>query len=522
MTSLALILGVLPLLLATGAGANAHASLGLSVFSGMIASTGLAILFVPSLFVAVQRLEERVRTRSRAEAPGPAGCSGEPNSPPAWGHAGAVCSKAGPRGGQHHGEGKPWLRQDRWQDAACSSRAASLWPCHDQASGRRPAAAVPSSVAWPHTVSGRGGSATIYQPQVISWPGQTTLTARAAVAVTRQGGGAPILGTVEVTATTSTDFATRTVTLSDLTPGRLAFPLAGHRTQAAQLETRIRAALPAIAYKAVPLDTVLLSLRDSTSVPGDPAVSNEPPVIFYSARPASLVVFDGEPVLAPIAGSTLSLVVNTNWDLFFDPAGDGAWYLLNNGSWFAAARATGPWQPTEALPEALRSLPDEPNLAEARRAIPGRPVAPGAVPTIFVSTKPAEIIVTDGPPSFSPIPGTQVQIVTNGNERAVPPHRYRPLLLPRLRPLVQRGGAGRALELRDHGSCRPTSRSFRRTARPAACWPPCRGPRRRRRRCCRRRSPARRRSTAARRRSRSPMSASRNSSRSPAPASPMR
>ena len=68
MTSLALILGVLPLLLATGAGANARASLGLSVFSGMIASTGLAILFVPSLFVVVQRLEERVRTRSRARS----------------------------------------------------------------------------------------------------------------------------------------------------------------------------------------------------------------------------------------------------------------------------------------------------------------------------------------------------------------------------------------------------------------------------------------------------------------------
>ncbi|HEY1933627.1 MAG TPA: multidrug efflux RND transporter permease subunit [Acetobacteraceae bacterium] len=58
MTSLAFILGMVPLVLSTGAGANARISLGLCVFSGMIASTCLAVLFVPSFFVVLQRLEE--------------------------------------------------------------------------------------------------------------------------------------------------------------------------------------------------------------------------------------------------------------------------------------------------------------------------------------------------------------------------------------------------------------------------------------------------------------------------------
>ena len=58
MTSFAFILGVVPLVTATGAGANARVSLGLSVFSGMIASTCLAVLFVPSFFVVLQRFEE--------------------------------------------------------------------------------------------------------------------------------------------------------------------------------------------------------------------------------------------------------------------------------------------------------------------------------------------------------------------------------------------------------------------------------------------------------------------------------
>jgi len=63
MTSFAFILGVAPLVVATGAGASARRSIGITVFSGMIASTCLAILFVPSFFVILQRLEEWRRAR---------------------------------------------------------------------------------------------------------------------------------------------------------------------------------------------------------------------------------------------------------------------------------------------------------------------------------------------------------------------------------------------------------------------------------------------------------------------------
>jgi hydrophobic/amphiphilic exporter-1 (mainly G- bacteria), HAE1 family len=64
MTSFAFILGVLPLVLATGAGANARKSIGITVFSGMIASTCLAVLFVPTFFVVVQRFENWRAERS--------------------------------------------------------------------------------------------------------------------------------------------------------------------------------------------------------------------------------------------------------------------------------------------------------------------------------------------------------------------------------------------------------------------------------------------------------------------------
>jgi HAE1 family hydrophobic/amphiphilic exporter-1 len=59
MTSFAFILGVFPLVVATGAGAGARQSIGIAVFSGMLASTLLAMLFVPSFFVVLERLRER-------------------------------------------------------------------------------------------------------------------------------------------------------------------------------------------------------------------------------------------------------------------------------------------------------------------------------------------------------------------------------------------------------------------------------------------------------------------------------
>ncbi len=58
MTSIAFILGVVPLVFATGAGAMSRQSLGTAVFGGMITSTVLAIFFVPSFYVAFQKLSE--------------------------------------------------------------------------------------------------------------------------------------------------------------------------------------------------------------------------------------------------------------------------------------------------------------------------------------------------------------------------------------------------------------------------------------------------------------------------------
>ncbi|NUR12885.1 MAG: multidrug efflux RND transporter permease subunit, partial [Bradyrhizobium sp.] len=76
MTSFAFIFGVMPLALATGAGANSRAAIGTAVVGGMLTATILAVFYIPFFFVLVRRgvrdgitkIRERLRTRRAAQA----------------------------------------------------------------------------------------------------------------------------------------------------------------------------------------------------------------------------------------------------------------------------------------------------------------------------------------------------------------------------------------------------------------------------------------------------------------------
>jgi hydrophobe/amphiphile efflux-1 (HAE1) family protein len=72
MTSLAFILGVVPLALATGASSASRHSIGTGVIGGMLAATFVAVLFVPLFFRLVTRTRKRAETAASAPAPSPA------------------------------------------------------------------------------------------------------------------------------------------------------------------------------------------------------------------------------------------------------------------------------------------------------------------------------------------------------------------------------------------------------------------------------------------------------------------
>ncbi len=272
-----------------------------------------------------------------------------------------------------------------------------------------PPGATPMA-AWPHSLTVNGAAVTIYEPQAIDWPNRATLRARAAVSITPAGATNAILGTIEVSGTTQVDTTNDVVYFSQPTLLSSSFPSLD-TSRAYQLQTRIAAFLANMPVKIIPLNTVLLSLNEKPVA--EAPLNNTPPTIYYSAQPASLLVFDGEPTMAPLAATGLTYAVNTNWDVIHDAANGGTWYLLNNGSWLVAQDYTGPYEPAGPLPPAFAQIPNDANFGTIRQNVPGKPLAQGTVPIVFVSTKPAEIIVTAGAPRYQPIPGTSLDAVTN-------------------------------------------------------------------------------------------------------------
>jgi multidrug efflux pump subunit AcrB len=72
MTSLSFILALLPLVIATGAGAASRRAVGTAVFGGMIAASLIGVFLIPGLYVVFQRLRERLKGERVVARPEPA------------------------------------------------------------------------------------------------------------------------------------------------------------------------------------------------------------------------------------------------------------------------------------------------------------------------------------------------------------------------------------------------------------------------------------------------------------------
>jgi HAE1 family hydrophobic/amphiphilic exporter-1 len=66
MTSLAFVMGIMPLVFATGAGAGSRHSLGTAVCGGMLVSTVLSLYFVPVIYLVIGDLRDKIKGKKKA------------------------------------------------------------------------------------------------------------------------------------------------------------------------------------------------------------------------------------------------------------------------------------------------------------------------------------------------------------------------------------------------------------------------------------------------------------------------
>jgi hypothetical protein len=179
-------------------------------------------------------------------------------------------------------------------------------------------------------------------------------------------------------------------------------------------------ALPA-ALKKLPAGAMWDDVRKGAAA-WNPTANVPVPRIFYSAVPAELIVFKGEPKYAPISGTRLVWATNTESHVFYDGT-NKLFYFMVAGRWFRAANLAGAWTYAgNDLPADFKAIPSSDPSASALSSVPGTSDADDAVllaqipTTAIVKRGEAEgkaKVEYNGPPIFQPIDGTALAFAAN-------------------------------------------------------------------------------------------------------------
>ena len=296
-------------------------------------------------------------------------------------------------------------------------------PAQTPPTGTKPAAstAAPTSAAaapapvdggWPRVYDlPSGGSFLLYQPQVASWDKQAHLVGFSAVSYRSNAADKPALGTVKVEADTKVALTERLVSFSPMKITEASFPTL-QKEQIREVVAQIDKMIPDD-DRVIALDRVLANVDKSAIVPKNvEGIKADPPTIFFSKASAVIVNLDGEPIWSPIKENDLTFAVNTNWDLF-QHGPTSTYYLRNNDAWLKARDVKGPWSPAGTLPDSFKKLPAEENWKEVKANLPGKSIAASAVPKVFISLQPAELILLTGEPNYLLVQGTELLWVSN-------------------------------------------------------------------------------------------------------------
>lgn len=265
---------------------------------------------------------------------------------------------------------------------------------------------------YPKVVQLNGNVLQIHHPVIDRWDRFRTVEGWIPIEVQLAGSNTRYVGAVRARARSQVDLARRIVRLSDQEVLEVRFSNTAVPEAAREMAGHAVGKQP----HNVVLDALLHALASDFEVPRQsptPGMLNEqPPRIVVSEEPAQLLLIDKQPVAAPITGTGLEFVVNTDWKLFHQPV-TGNWYVLNRGAWQTHSMlATGGWNTTTELPDDFRLLALGDEWQEIREAYPAR-MPEQQPPPFIVSLEPTELVIIDGPARLAPAGDEGLSYVTN-------------------------------------------------------------------------------------------------------------
>lgn len=271
---------------------------------------------------------------------------------------------------------------------------------------------------WPRTQTVSGTTYTVYQPQLESWDG-VNLAGTAAVSVQAKGADQAVFGTLTMTATTYVDKSSRMVQLQNLQITQAQFP--SQPDQAPAYLKTFQSFIP-VQVKSISLDRLeanLAIINQKLKGSAQP-IQNNPPSIIFSQNPSLLVLIDGDPVYRDVPGTKLQRVFNTRVLLLKDASGKHYLHVLDG--YMEAPSLAGPWTVSANLPDDVQTAEKAAVAAKAVDLLAGQPdpdtgklasLKTQTPPVIYISSSPAELIITAGPADWTPIPSTQLLFVQN-------------------------------------------------------------------------------------------------------------
>jgi hypothetical protein len=273
--------------------------------------------------------------------------------------------------------------------------------------------AEPNSSAddeWPRQFELDEAKITLYQPQIESF-NNDKVEAYSALAI-RVDDGEPLFAAMWFTSRIVTDQENRMMLFSEVKVKKIKIPEGEQTSQ--MTEANLTRKLSAIEFS-ISMDRFLADLEAiDIPVKGETGINNQPPAIYYETQPSILVPIDGDPILNEVENGYYQYVVNTPFIIVLDP-NSNYFYLKGGKWWYRSQDIRTDWTPVEDPPKQINYIVEQSfsgESADEDTAVNSLQSAP----KIIVSTVPAELIISDGNPRFSPIKGTQLLYMENSED----------------------------------------------------------------------------------------------------------
>ena len=184
---------------------------------------------------------------------------------------------------------------------------------------------------------------------------------------------------------------------------------------------------------ALPMSLISLSTNTNwatllkSAIPAPTFQTGLLPQVFYATTPAEIILFQGQPAMSAIQGTSLTYATNTNNSVFFSSA-TNQYYYLAAGRWFSAPGLNGPWTfATPNLPADFANIPMNSPAAGVLSSVPGTEEAADAVmiaqiptrTTMNINSAPAVTITYSGDPVYVSIDGTPLSYVENTSDKVI-------------------------------------------------------------------------------------------------------